>query len=181
MRTKSFDVDAILKAFGNVPWPLMQASFHMLKPTLNLQKAMHVLDRAWDDESLEGFLALEGWGADNVSFPGECYRTYIRALYQNDDLIRGDFTVTGTRVSLANIRCPLLVLTFEQDHIVPWQSAAALLDLVRSTDKSRIHLPGGHVGAVVSSSARTRLWPLLSEWGSSRDGAEPVLVPRTAN
>ena len=94
-RTPAFDVGAIVEAFGNVPWQLMQASFKLLKPTLDAQKLVGVLDRAWDDEFLESFLATERWGTDNVSFPGATYARYIEALYRGNQLVRGGFSVCG--------------------------------------------------------------------------------------
>jgi len=45
-----------LDAFGNVPWPLMQASFHLVRPTANLAKAVGLVDRAWDDEFLASLM-----------------------------------------------------------------------------------------------------------------------------
>ena len=54
-----------------------------------------MIDRAWDDEFLDGFLALETWGNDNVSFPGECYVRYIEELYRGDALVKGTFTLSG--------------------------------------------------------------------------------------
>src|SRR5207244_3969202 len=51
-RTRSFSVGDLISAFGNIPWPLMQASFHLLKPTMNLAKGVQFLDRLWDDEFL---------------------------------------------------------------------------------------------------------------------------------
>ena len=166
-RTRTFDVGALVDAFGNVPWQLMQSAFHLLRPTLNLAKAVSFLDRAWTDESLDGFLALETWGSDNVSFPGACYRRYIEELYRDDALIRGDFTLSGAPVRLERITCPVLAVTFEHDNIVPWKSAAALLDAVGSQKKEHIHLPGGHVGAVVSQKASTKLWPRLASFFAS--------------
>jgi polyhydroxyalkanoate synthase len=171
-RTPTFDVGAIVDAFGNVPWPLMQASFHMLKPTANLAKAVALLDRAWDDEFLDGFLATERWGNDNVSFPGECYRRYVEELYRGNALVRGTFTLSGTPARLDAIDCPVLAVTFEHDHIVPTASAAALLTHVSSPDHAQLHLAGGHVGAVVSRKAATGLWPQLSRWWSERDTDE---------
>ena len=91
-RTPTFDVGALVEAFGNVPWPLMQASFNMLRPTLRAAKTVALLDRAWDDEFLDGFLATEHWGNDNVSFPGACYARYIEELYRGNRLIHGGFT-----------------------------------------------------------------------------------------
>ena len=167
-RTPTFDVASIFEAFGNIPWPLMQLSFHMLKPTLGLAKTVTLLDRAWDDEFLESFLATERWGTDNVSFPGACYVRYIEELYRRNLLLRGGFTVAGRPAELSAIRCPLLALAFEEDHIVPLASAAPLLDRVASTDKQLIVQRGGHVGAVVSRKAADRLWPVMSQFWAQR-------------
>lgn len=175
--SKSFDVQAMIDAYGNVPWPLMQAAFHMLRPTLMLWKGVHLLDKAWDDEYLNGFIALETWGNDNVSFPGECYRRYFEALYKEDALIDDSFYLSGELAKLSNIRCPTLAVTFEHDNIVPHQSASVLLDRISSTDKERIHLIGGHVGAMVSSSAAKSLWPKISAWWAARDRDPVILKP----
>jgi len=167
-RTPTFDVAALLDAFGNVPWPLMQASFQLLKPTLAASKVTMLLDRAWDDEFLEGFLVTERWGTDNVSFPGACYVQYIEQLYRQNRLVRGGFTLCGRPAELAQIRVPLLALAFSDDHIVPRDSAAALVDRVASADKQLVVQSGGHVGAVVSRKAADRLWPVLANFWSAR-------------
>jgi polyhydroxyalkanoate synthase subunit PhaC len=177
-RSGAFEPGAVVDAFGNVPWQLMQASFHMLRPTLGLSKTVHLLDRAWDDEFLDGFLALETWGADNVSFPGACWQRYVEELYRNDALVNGTFTLSGTPARLDRIACPTLAVTFEHDNIVPADSATPLLDLVAARDKERIHLPGGHVGAVVSRAASRGLWPKLSDWWAARD-QRPTEVKRS--
>jgi polyhydroxyalkanoate synthase subunit PhaC len=168
-RTRTFDVDALVDGCGNVPWQLMQSAFQLLRPTLGLSKAVQLIDRAWDDEFLDGFLALEAWGNDNVSFPGECYRRYVSELYRQDALLGGAFTLSGRPARLESIRCPTLAISFEHDGIVPWQSAAVLLDRIGSADRQHMHLPGGHVGAVVSKKAAKTLWPKLSAWWGARD------------
>ncbi len=168
-RTKTFDVRAIIDAFGNVPWQLMQASFNMLRPTLRAAKAVTVLDRAWDDEFLDGFLATEHWGNDNVSFPGECYARYIEELYRGNKLVTGEFTVLGRPAKLSSITCPVLAIAFTDDNIVPVPSAQPLIDLVGSRDKQILVDRGGHVGAVVSRKASKKLWPAMSTFWAQRD------------
>ena len=167
-----FDPEAITRAFGNAPWPLLQGAFHMLRPTLNLAKAMHLIDRAWNDEFLDGFLALETWGNDNVSFPGAAFVRYIEDLYRHDALIKGEMRLSGKPARLEAITCPLLAVSFEHDNIVPWQSAALVVDHVSSADKQHVKLPGGHVGAVVSKSAAKGLWPMLSNFFVTYDEAK---------
>lgn len=171
VRSETFDVDALVDGTGNVPWQLMQSAFHLLRPTLGLSKAMHLVDRAWDDVFLDGFLALETWGNDNVSFPGEAYRRYIRDLYRADALMRGTFRLAGRPARLEDITCPVHVVTFEHDNIVPASSAAPLARAVGSEDVTHLALAGGHVGAVVSRKAAAGLWPRLAAFWESRAGA----------
>ena len=168
MQPRFFDVKAMVDAFGNVPWPLLQASFHMLKPTMNLVKGVNLVDRAWDDEFLDGFLAVEKWGNDNVSFPGAAYQRYVEALYQRNELLRGEFRLNGRPARLDAIELPTLAVTFKDDHIVPFKSAQVLLERIRSRDKKHLDLRGGHVGAVVSRKAAGSLWPELSNWWAER-------------
>ncbi len=170
-RTPGFEVNALVEACGNVPWRLLQASFRMLRPTLQAQKLVNLLDRAWNDEFLEGFLATEHWGNDNVSFPGATYARYITELYQQNRLVGGTFTVRGRPAPLANITCPVLAIAFADDNIVPVPSAQPLIDQVRSRDKQILVERGGHIGAVVSKKAATRLWPAMSTFWAQRDGA----------
>jgi polyhydroxyalkanoate synthase len=159
-----FNPDVLVDAMGNVPWPLMQASFHMLLPTLWAQKALFVYDRVLDDSFVDNFLALETWGNDNVSFPGECYRRYIKDLYQDNLLVAGELTIHGKKVDLANIRCPLLNVVAMGDHIVPAETALPLSELVSSSDKDTWQLRGGHIGSIVSRGAQKKFWPNLDNW-----------------
>jgi len=172
---ESFDVHALVDATGLIPWPLMQASFQLLKPTLNVAKMAFVVDRAvlnraWNDEFLNGFLAKERWANDNVSLPGEMFRRYIVDLYQQDALVKGEMLLDGEKAKLANITCPVHVVSFLHDHIVSEVSSKPLAEQVSSEDVTYTPMPGGHVGAVVSGSASKRLWPVLADWWSRRDG-----------
>ncbi|MBT8496265.1 MAG: alpha/beta fold hydrolase [Deltaproteobacteria bacterium] len=168
-RTESFDLDTLVRATGNVPWPLMQAAFHLMRPTLTLSKLVGLLDRGWDDEFLDGFALTEKWGNDNVSFPGACYQRYIDDLYRDNRLVHGTMTLAGRPARLESIRCPLLVVTFEHDNIVPKACATLLAEMTSSTDSEHLHLRGGHVGAVVSRKAKDRLWMVLSRFWAERD------------
>lgn len=174
-RSPQFKVSDIVDGFGNVPWQLMQGAFHMLRPTLNLAKAVGVIDRAANDEFLDGFLAIETWGNDNVSFPGACYEEYIERLYRADALMNDTMTLSALPAKLSNLKMPICCVVFGHDNIVPKESAAVLLDRVSSEDKTLLDLPGGHVGAVVSKAAQRGLWPKMSAFWAARD-AEPKLV-----
>lgn len=178
--SKTFDVDTLVAAVGTVPWQLLQSAFQMLRPTLALSKAVSLLDRAWNDEFLDGYLALETWGNDNVSLPGEFYRRYIKELYQDDGLLDGRLRLSGKKVALGNITFPTLAVSFEHDNIVPGPSAAPLIDAISSKQKQHLHLPGGHVGAVVSKHAAKTLWPQLEAFYAAHDAPAVIDAPARA-
>src|SRR6185436_3993289 len=105
---------------------------------MTFAKAVTLVHKATDDTFLDGFFALETWGNDNVSFPGECYRTYIDALYRGNALWNDTFALSGKPVRLSAIACPVHVITFEHDNIVPWKSASDVLDRIASKDKAHL-------------------------------------------
>jgi polyhydroxyalkanoate synthase len=199
-RLPDFKVGDIVEAFGNVPWQLMQSAFTMLRPTLGMSKAVHVIDKAMKDDSditraygadpssnankwdefSEGFRALETWGNDNVSFPGACYVRYIEELYRKDALIQGTFTLSGKPVHLEKITVPTMCIVFQHDNIVPLKNAAILVDKISSTDKELLSLPGGHVGAVVSRGAQKSLWPRMSAFWAKRDSDAKLRIEASA-
>lgn len=160
---RHFDVDAIANA-GNVHAAQMQAGFVALRPTMELAKWVRSLDTAHDPEARAAARALDHWASDNIPFPGEAYRTYIRELYQQNRLITGGHRVRGRDVDLAAIRCPVLVIVAERDAICPPPAATALLDCCTSEDTRVLLVPGGHVGAVVGSRASKELYPALAGW-----------------
>ncbi len=169
-----FNVDLIVDTLGNMPAALMQASFNMLKPGAQIRQQMALADRLGDTQGVQDFLAMHTWVNDNVPFPGEAFRKYIKECYQQNHLVQGKLIIGTQQVDLGQIQCPLLTITASRDHICPPDSAAVLNDLVSSADKRVLQVIGGHVGTVAGHGARTQMWTQLSTWlrehRSSPDG-----------
>jgi polyhydroxyalkanoate synthase len=169
-RSPHFNVHSLVDALGNMPAPLLQAAFYLIKPTLLPWKVVSFLDRAHDESFVEGFMATEHWGSDNIPFAGEAFRGLIQRLYRDDALMQGRMSLSDRPIALEDIECPTAIVTFEHDYIVPTSCAVPLLERISSTDTEHIHVSGGHVGAVVSRRARNGLWPRLSSWWSQHEG-----------
>ena len=167
-----FNVDKLVDVLGNVPAGWMQSAFQMLRPTGQISKMVNFLDRMHDEDFVDLFLAMEQWVNDNVPFPGEAFRQYVKDCYQENLLVQRKLRIDNQGVDLQNITCALLVIVAEKDHICPPASGAILLDLVASLDKELIALPGGHVGIVSGSGAYKYLWPTLGEWLVKRSSSE---------
>jgi polyhydroxyalkanoate synthase len=153
-----------MTAAGNLGATQMQSGFLALAPTGSISKWVGFLDKAHDPKAREAFAALETWAGDNIPFPAAAYVTYIKELYQENRLVRGEHWVRGERVELSRIRCPVLTIVAERDAICPPPAATALNDAVASTVKDVLSVPGGHVGAVVGSRASRELYPKMAAW-----------------
>lgn len=159
-----FDADAVAAA-GNVSPQQMQAGFAALRPTLDLGKLIGLVDLVFADPAArESFAALETWASDNIPFPAAAYRTYLRDLYQDNALAAGRHRALGRAVHLAAIASPVMTIVAERDTICPPAAALALHDLVSSSRRDILSVPGGHVGAVVGSRAPAAVHAPLARW-----------------
>jgi len=176
-----FNPDLVVDALGNVPPVLMQSSFSWLVPTSNANKLISLVERGEDKQFMRIFTAIEKWTNDNVPFPGEAYRKYIRDLFQKNLLIKGEYEVFGEKVDLKKITGGVLVISASKDHIVPGPSATPLVQLCGSKDATGVELPGGHVGIVVGGGTSKHLWPTLDKWlvprSRPRDTSRPAVEP----
>lgn len=159
-----FDVDRVVEAFGHVPTWLLEGGFRMLSPLSNLTKWRDL----WRGRHREGFVEMwrrmEQWASDNVPFPAEVYRQYIRDTYQTNAFYLGEMIVDGERVSLESITCPVLSLIALRDHIVPPKSARALNQLISADQLTILECDTGHLGLSTSGKAREQVWSQIETW-----------------
>jgi polyhydroxyalkanoate synthase len=163
-----FDVDRVVDTLGNVPPELIYASFDMLKPAQRVAKNIQLWDNLWNDDFVRSYRLFERWAADQIPFPGECFRDFTKQFMWENRMVRNELEVGGRRVDLGQIRVPFLHVVAEHDHIVPYDSAKPLVPLVGSDDKREVMLKGGHVSLVAGGNAVYRLWPQLESWLAER-------------
>ncbi|MEJ7651847.1 MAG: class III poly(R)-hydroxyalkanoic acid synthase subunit PhaC [Chloroflexia bacterium] len=166
---KYLNPDRIASAFGNVPPEMIDTGTRMLKPFANyIGSQVAMWDRISDDKSMDSWLAMNKWVSDGIPFAGAAFRQWIRELYQQNKLVKGEFKLRGRTVDLSQIECPILNVAATRDHIAPIPQSAPTMDLVRSTDKEFLVLEAGHVGLLTGSAARKTLWPQVSSWLEAR-------------
>ena len=163
-----FDLDRIVDTLGNVPPELIFASFDMLRPAARIASQIRLWDNMWNDDFVKSYRMFDRWAADQIPFPGECFRQTTKELMWDNKLIKNELVLGGRRVDLKQVVASFLAVMAEHDHIVPYESAKELLTLIGSTDKRDIVLKGGHVSLVAGPNAVRRLWPELDHWLSER-------------
>ena len=83
---------------------------------------------------------------------------------KRDALVKGDVMFKDGPVVLEQISVPCLAVAASEDHIVPSSSAVEPAKRFGSAVNRQVVMEGGHIGVVVGSLARRKLWPLLLEW-----------------
>lgn len=164
-----FDVDRFIDTHGNCPAWFMQLCFLYTKPVQNLlEKYLTFYEQMEDPRFVANFMAMERWTNDNIPIAGETFREFVKKLYQQNELIRGELQLGNRPVRLEHIECPLLLLTAMKDHLVVPASTTGIKARVGSLEIKEMTIDAGHVGLVVSGKAHKTLWPEAARWLAER-------------
>jgi polyhydroxyalkanoate synthase len=158
------DPDDVIDPTGLVPASAMDEGFQSLKPTDQVVQQVNLFQNLWNDQWVEGFLAMNRWARDQVPFPGAAFRQTVDVLIRRNALLEGVIPFGRGEVRLADITCPFLNVYCEQDTIVPAPSSEPLVGLVGSPDARELRLQSGHVGLVAGRSAAKVARPQIAEW-----------------
>lgn len=165
---RSLDVDQILESFGNVPASVVQAGFQIQRPLQKAAGSFSVMNNVSDRDFIKSTLRLVRWGEEALPVAGETYRQLNRDIFIGNKIARGEFELRGRKLSLGDIRVPVLHVLAEHDHVVPYASSRDLIRLVGSKDKEEWVIKGGHVSVVAGLGAVTRTWPRMVDWLAPR-------------
>ncbi len=154
----------VIDETGLVPGRVLDEGFQSLKPTEYVTQRVNFFENLWNDEFVEGFLAIAIWARDQVPFPGGVFRQTVDRLIRQNALLSGVVPHGRGEVRLADIRCPLLNAFAEQDGITPAASSEPLTRLVGSSDVRELRLTSGHIGFVAGRQAAKVARPQIREW-----------------
>lgn len=164
VKQNHFRPESVTKAYGHMPWWVLQTSFQMLKPMLPWHKLEKLMKEMNNPEFMKNFWALEVWSQDNVSFPGRCFITLIDELYRKNALIKGEMHLHGKTLSLKQLQSPVLNIAASDDHIVLFNSTVQNYHLDKDVDFESITSQGGHIGSILGSRAQKNVWPQITNW-----------------
>jgi len=106
---------------------------------------------------------LMAWNADGTRLPERMHSEYLRGMFLENALARGEWRVDGEPVNLNDIRVPIFNVGTVQDHVAPWRSVYKL-DSLTDAEQTFVLTAGGHNVGIVNppgqakSSYRMRTW-----------------------
>ena len=163
---KHMNIDKLIEAYdGVVPGDGMNFLYLILKPlTLFMDKYIGMVDKWADPDFLKNFVRMEKWTFDSPSQAGATLSQFIKDMYQENKLVKGELEIGGKRVDLKNVTCPVLAACAEKDHLVPLAASRPLMDVIGSTDKQFLSFATGHIGMFTSSKSQKSIMPQVIEW-----------------
>ena len=169
LNTEFYNVDELVRQYGNVPGEIIDYGAKMLKPVENF--VMNYL-KLWDNLDnpavVESWLAMNSWVTDGVDFPGAAFRQWIVEFYRENRLMEGRLMMEGRPVDMKQIKASVLNITADKDHIVPNCQSTTAMDKFGTRDKLLLEMRGGHIGLMVGSGASKRTWPQIDTWLAKR-------------
>lgn len=169
LNTEHFNVDELVRQYGNVPGSVIDYGNKMLKPVENwVLNYLKLWDNLDNRAVVESWLAMNSWVSDTVDFPGAAYRQWIVEFYRENRLMGGTLQMQGRTVDLRNIKASLLNVIADKDHIVPNCQSITAMDRFGTSDKLLLEVKGGHIGLMVGSGASKRTWPQIDGWLAKR-------------
>ena len=146
----------------------------LMKPVQNLWGTYRRLAQDVSDGRADrvAFQAMQKWISDNPPFPARAFREWVTWIYKERRLLNPGVRLRGQRADVRRITQSLLIVTADNDHIVPRSNTVPLLDYVAGSDVTHFALPGGHIGLMAGSKARDRIWGQLSGWLAERSSGD---------
>ncbi|MDP3656556.1 MAG: class I poly(R)-hydroxyalkanoic acid synthase [Brevundimonas sp.] len=112
------------------------------------------------------------WNADQTRMPKKLHMDYLRSMYGQNRLARGEFTIGGVRVDLSKVAIPLYFQASREDHIAPMNSVYRSARAFSGADVTLTLAGSGHIAGVVNppSAKKYQHWTnpalpaTLAEW-----------------
>jgi len=98
---------------------------------------------------------LMAWNADRTRMPYRMHSEYLRKLYLENQMAKGQFKVDGKSIAISDISVPVFCVSTTSDHVAPWQSVYKI-HILSDADITFVLTSGGHNAGIISEPGRAR-------------------------
>jgi len=114
------------------------------------------------------------WNADQTRMPKKLHMDYLRSMYGQNLLSKGQFTIGGETVDLSKVKIPLYFQASREDHIAPMNSVYRSARAFTNAAVTLTLAGSGHIAGVINppSAKKYQHWTnaalpaTLAEWQS---------------
>ncbi len=167
VQTMSLGAFSMIAQQGHLGHLWTQSLFASLEPDKTLRKYAAFAGKEKDSAEAQIFVAVEDWLNDPVDLPGDIARACIQDWYTLNRPAEGSWSVLGTEIDPAQVKCPVLIVAGNRDKLVPPQASTVLADKVQHCDV--VQEDFGHIGLMASQKAPQQIWGPIKKWIAAHD------------
>ena len=166
------------RLMGGAPKPLVKRAFQLSSFNKLVTKPIAIASKLDDADFLAQIEAVNRFTANMIAYPGRTFGQIYHRILKGNQLATGVVTMDDRKISLANLRVPLLVFGGAGDGIAPVRCVRPLVDLVPNVEKPRFEIvPGGHLGMLTGRAARRTTWRIIDEFLRECAADDPAKKP----
>lgn len=164
LKTEQSTIEQLIDQYGILPAKLIDKGIKLLTSPISLTPYLALLEHSDDQEYVEKWRRFNQWARDHIPFVGATLKQLIFDLALDNKLVENNLMINKQRVNLSNIKTNLLVVSTNDDELVPEELTVSIMDLVSSEDKTYKNVRGGHATLAIKG----RLPEFLENWLSER-------------
>src|SRR2546428_1775732 len=169
--TNGWILTPVYRVLGGAPRALVRRAFQLSALDKMITKPVAILSHLDDREFLAQIEAVDRFTDNMIAYPGRTFGQLYHRFFRANDLAEGEVDLGGRRISLANVKAPVLVVAGAGDGIAPEPAVRHLVDVLDNAAEVRFEVcPGGHLGVLTGRSARHTTWPRIDEFLSKHMG-----------
>jgi polyhydroxyalkanoate synthase len=169
--------ESVLDEAGNVPGSVVRQSFKSRKPTGDIVNYANLWQNLWSDEYMEGHQAIGRWLHDHIPVPGALFRQVVSQWLQSNGFVTDRLRLGGRRVTLRDVRTPVLAVIATRDDITTAAATAPIVDALPGTDVELMPVDAGHASLFSGRKAVGKVMPGIFDWLSAHSQAVEETYP----
>ncbi|MFC4853620.1 alpha/beta hydrolase [Actinophytocola glycyrrhizae] len=163
--TNGWILTPVYRALGGAPRALVKRVFQLSAIDKVVTKPYAILSHLDDRDFLAQIEAVDRFTDNMIAYPGRTFGQMYHRFFRSNDLSNGEVDFGGRRISLHEVKVPVLVVAGEGDSIAPERAVRRLVDVLDNAAQVRFEVaPGGHLGVLAGRRARSTTWARLDEF-----------------
>lgn len=164
LKTERSTIDQLIDQYGILSPNLIDKGIKLLTSPITLTPYLALLEHRGNQEFVDKWRRFNQWVRDHIPFVGATLKQLIFDLALDNKLVKNELMINKQQVDLSNIDANLLVISTNDDELVPEELTVSIMNLVSSEDKTYKKVRGGHATLAIKG----RLPEFFENWLSER-------------
>ncbi|MDQ3790558.1 MAG: alpha/beta hydrolase [Actinomycetota bacterium] len=163
--TNGWILTPVYRLLGSAPRAVVKRVFQLSAIDKVVTKPYAILSHLDDRDFLAQIEAVNRFTDNMVAYPGRTFGQMYHRFFRSNDLSNGEVDFGGRRISLHEVKAPVLVVAGKGDSIAPERAVRRLVDVLDNAAEVRFETAtGGHLGVLAGRGARATTWAYLDDF-----------------